>query len=65
VTGALRPVAQARHTRRRPPVRPTPHRLRAGASYLRLLPAMLACRRELARRARVGRRQLERWLVPR
>jgi len=65
VTGALRPVAQARHTRRRPPVRPTLLRLRVGASYLRLLPAMLARRRELARRARVGRRQLERWLVPR
>jgi GT2 family glycosyltransferase len=62
---ALRAVAQARHTRRRPPVRPTLLRLRVGASYLRLLPAMLARRRALARRARVDRRQLERWLVPR
>ena len=62
---ALRSVAHARHTRRRPPVRPTLLRLRVGASYLRLLPSMLARRRALARRARVGRRQLERWLLPR
>jgi hypothetical protein len=62
---ALREVARARHTRRRPPLRPTLLRLRVCASYLRLLPAMLARRRDLARRARVDRGQLERWLVPR
>ena len=62
---ALREAARARHTRRRPPLRPTLLRLRVCASYLRLLPAMLARRRDLARRARVGRGQLERWLVPR
>jgi GT2 family glycosyltransferase len=62
---ALREAARARHTRRRPPLRPTLLRLRVCASYLRLLPAMLARRRDLARRARVDRGQLERWLVPR
>jgi GT2 family glycosyltransferase len=62
---ALREAARARHTRRRPPLRPTLLRLRVCASYLRLLPAMLARRRDLARRARVGRGELERWLVPR
>jgi hypothetical protein len=62
---ALREVARARQSHRRPPVRPTLLRLRVCASYLRLLPAMLARRRDLARRARVDRGQLERWLVPR
>ncbi|HEY2956722.1 MAG TPA: glycosyltransferase family 2 protein [Actinomycetota bacterium] len=62
---ALREAARARQTRRRPPLRPTLLRLRVCASYLRLLPAMLARRRDLARRGRVGRGQLERWLVPR
>jgi GT2 family glycosyltransferase len=62
---ALREAARARHAHRRPPLRPTLLRLRVCASYLRLLPAMLARRRDLARRARVGRAQLERWLVPR
>jgi hypothetical protein len=62
---ALREAARARHTRRRPPLRPTLLRLRVCVSYLRLLPVMLARRRDLARRARVGRGQLERWLVPR
>jgi GT2 family glycosyltransferase len=60
---ALREVARARHTRRRPPLRPTLLRLRVLGSYLRLLPVMLARRRRLAARARVGRRHLERWLV--
>jgi GT2 family glycosyltransferase len=62
---ALREVARARQSHRRPPLRPTLLRLRVCASYLRLLPAMLARRRDLARRARVDRGQLERWLVPR
>jgi hypothetical protein len=63
VSLALREVARARHTRRRPPVRPTLLRLRVLGSYLRLLPAMLVRRRRLARRAAVDRRRLERWLV--
>jgi GT2 family glycosyltransferase len=60
---ALREVARARHTRRRPPLRPTLLRLRVLGSYLRLLPVMLVRRRRLAARARVGRGHLERWLV--
>jgi GT2 family glycosyltransferase len=60
---ALREVARARHTRSRPPVRPTLLRLRVLGSYLRLLPAMLVRRRRLAARAAVDRRRLERWLV--
>jgi len=63
VSLALREVARARHTRRRPPVRPTLLRLRVLGSYLRLRPAMLVRRRRLARRAAVDRRRLERWLV--
>ena len=53
---ALREVARARHTRRRPPVRPTLLRLRVLGSYLRLLPAMLA-RRRAHRRPGLGRPQ--------
>jgi hypothetical protein len=60
---ALREAARARHTRRRPPLRPTLLRLRVLGSYLRLLPVMLVRRRRLAARARVDRRHLERWLV--
>ena len=60
---ALREAARSRHTRRRPPLRPTLLRLRVLGSYLRLLPVMLARRQRLAARARVGRRHLERWLV--
>jgi GT2 family glycosyltransferase len=60
---ALREVARARHTRRRPPVRPTLLRLRVIASYLRLLPSMLGKRRDLAGRAQVDRGRLERWLI--
>jgi GT2 family glycosyltransferase len=60
---ALREVARARHTRRRPPVRPTLLRLRVLGSYVRLLPAMLARRRGIAARASVDRKRLERWLV--
>jgi GT2 family glycosyltransferase len=63
---AARELARSRHTRRRPPVRPTLLRLRVTASYLRLLPRMLARRRRLARLAAVGRRPLQdRWLVRR
>ncbi|HEX5876825.1 MAG TPA: glycosyltransferase [Actinomycetota bacterium] len=60
---ALREVARSRHTRRRPPVRPTLLRLRVLGSYLRLLPVMLVRRRRIAARAAVDRRRLERWLV--
>jgi GT2 family glycosyltransferase len=60
---ALREVARARHTRRRPPVRPTLLRLRVLGSYLRLLPVMLVRRRRIAARAEVDRKRLERWLV--
>jgi GT2 family glycosyltransferase len=60
---ALREVARARHTRRRPPVRPTLLRLRVLGSYLRLFPAMLVRRRRIAADAAVDRRRLERWLV--
>ncbi len=62
---ALRAVAHARHTRRRPPIRPTLLRLRVCASYLRLLPSMLRRRQTLARQAQLSRRELQRWLVPR
>jgi GT2 family glycosyltransferase len=60
---ALREVARSRHTRRRPPVRPTLLRLRVLGSYLRLLPVMLVRRRRIAAGAAVDRRRLERWLV--
>ncbi|HEU4396779.1 MAG TPA: glycosyltransferase [Actinomycetota bacterium] len=63
VSLALREVARSRHTRRRPPLRPTLLRLRVLGSYLRLLPVMLVRRRRLAARSRVDRRHLERWLV--
>jgi GT2 family glycosyltransferase len=60
---ALRELARSRHTRRRPPARPTLLRLRVMGSYLRLLPAMLVRRRRIAARASVDRKRLERWLV--
>ena len=60
-----RGFAQARHTHRRPPLRPTLLRLRVMASYLRLLPRMLARRRQIAARAAVSRRELANWFVPR
>jgi GT2 family glycosyltransferase len=63
VSLALREVARSRHTRRRPPLRPTLLRLRVLGSYLRLLPKMLDRRARLAARARVDHRHLERWLV--
>lgn len=63
---AARELARSRHTRRRPPVRPTLLRLRVTASYLRLLPRMLARRRSVARLATINRSQLQdRWLVRR
>lgn len=63
---AVRELARSRHTRRRPPVRPTLLRARVIASYLRLLPRMLARRRHIGRTATVGRRQLQdRWLIKR
>jgi len=62
---ALRQLAQARHTRRRPALRPTLLRLRVVGSYLRLLPRMLARRRAIAAAAVVPRRALARWFVPR
>jgi GT2 family glycosyltransferase len=65
VSLALRAVVRARHPRYRPSLQPTLLRLRVYASYLRLLPPMLARRRALAARAVVGRRALERWLVSR
>jgi GT2 family glycosyltransferase len=65
VSLALRAVVRARHPRYRPSLQPTLLRLRVYASYLRLLPRMLARRRALAARAVVGRRALERWLVSR
>lgn len=61
----LRGIAQARHTHRRPPIRPTLLRLRVMGSYLRLLPRMLVRRRQIAARATVSRRELTRWFVPR
>jgi GT2 family glycosyltransferase len=63
VSLALREVARSRHTRRRPPLRPTLLRLRVLGSYLRLLPRMLVRRARLAASRRVDRRHLERWLV--
>jgi GT2 family glycosyltransferase len=60
---ALREVARARHTRRRPPVRPTLLRLRVLRSYLGLLPKMLVRRRRIAAQAAFDRKRLERWLV--
>jgi hypothetical protein len=63
---ALRSVRQAVANRSRPAVRPTLLRLRVIASYLRLLPRMLARRRQVRRSAAVGHRALERrWLTPR
>ena len=53
-------LGTALRARTRPAVRPTLLRLRVLASFLRLLPVMLA--RRAGRRA-VPRRELERWLV--
>jgi GT2 family glycosyltransferase len=63
VSLALRAVAQARHTRRRPPLRPTLLRVKVMGSYLRLLPAMLGRRWSISRRSKVDRRHLQRWMV--
>jgi GT2 family glycosyltransferase len=61
----LRACRQAVATRSRPPVRPTLLRLRVTASYLRLLPRMLARRREIGERAVVGRAELQRTWIQR
>jgi hypothetical protein len=62
---ALRTVRQAAKARSRPAIRPTLLRLRVIRSYLRLLPSMLARRRETGRTAKVRRVDLQRWLVRR
>jgi GT2 family glycosyltransferase len=62
---ALRTAAQAARTRTRPALGPTRIRLRVIASYVRLLPVMLRRRLQLRRTAKVGRAELERWLVVR
>ena len=46
-------------------IRPTLRRLKVIASYLRLLPSMLAKRRRIDATRAVSRAELERWLVPR
>ena len=60
---ALRALRAGVAERRRPAVRPTLLRLRVMASYLRLLPAMLARRRAIDATRVVSRADLERWLV--
>ena len=60
---ALRTVRQAARAHSRPAVRPTLMRLRVLASFLRLLPTMLAKRRAVASSAAVTRPELEKWLV--
>lgn len=60
---ALRTLRHSLKYRTRPAVRPTLMRLRVLRSFLRLLPAMLVKRREIARSAAVPRRELQRWLV--
>ncbi|WP_083731017.1 glycosyltransferase family 2 protein [Protofrankia sp. BMG5.30] len=62
---ALRTLRQAWTARSRPPLRPTWLRLTVIASYLRLLPAMLARRRAISRTASTRRHELENWLVRR
>ena len=59
---ALRTVRTATRAGRRPAVRPTVLRLRVLASFLRLLPSMLA-KRSRGTQA-VPRRELEKWLAP-
>jgi GT2 family glycosyltransferase len=59
---ALRTVRTAARARRAPAVRPTLLRLRVLASFVRLLPAVVARRR--AAEQVVPRAELERWLVP-
>ena len=60
---ALRTARQAARARARPAVRPTLMRMRVIASFLRLLPTVLAERRALGPAAAVTRAELERWLV--
>jgi GT2 family glycosyltransferase len=62
---AVRAVRQGIANRHRPAVRPTLLHLRVIASYLRLLPVMLARRRAIDATRRVSKRDLERRLTPR
>ncbi len=59
----LRSAREAVRTRRRPAVRPHLLRARVFASYLRLLPRMLARRHRITAAATVPRAELERGLV--
>ncbi len=61
----VRAVRTVLAERRRPAVRPLLLRWRVIASYLRLLPDMLAKRHLVGRSATVSRRELQQWLVER
>jgi GT2 family glycosyltransferase len=61
----LRALRQGVKARRRPPLRPTLIQLKVIASYLRLLPRMLARRRRIDATRQVSRADLERRLTPR
>jgi GT2 family glycosyltransferase len=60
---ALRAAREGVAQRSRPALRPHLLRARIMLSYLRLLPAMLLRRRGIGARAKVSRKELERWLV--
>jgi GT2 family glycosyltransferase len=60
---AVRAIRHSLKYRSRPPVRPTIMRLKVLLSFLRLLPTMLAKRRHINGTAKVGRRELQGWLV--
>ncbi len=62
---AVRTLRQAWAARSRPALRPIWLRLTVIASYLRLLPTMIARRRAITRTAKVHRHKLENWLVRR
>ena len=62
---ALRTLVEALRVRHRPALRPHLLRARVFASYLRLLPRMLARRAAISRAASVPRAELEAWLVSR
>jgi GT2 family glycosyltransferase len=61
----LRALRQGLKARRRPPLRATLIQLKVIASYLRLLPKMLARRRHIDATRKVSRADLERLLTPR
>jgi GT2 family glycosyltransferase len=64
VSMGRRAIRQGIAERQRPAVRATLLRLSVLRSYLRLLPRMLARRRQVGRSAAIGRRSLERrWLI--